>query len=415
MPTIDFPMVQIKEYETQVIFPLATLAPGTYHTQLQIEGNSILSSLLVTNVAIGGAIEVNYFQTTTGDESNERTNLFSHETKLSGSQQAETITVSKVHLKPVCEVIITGAPVTFGVMATVVSSFTTDIEATLVTDDAIISGTERGLAAMMLDETDNKLKILRAVNNRLAVVQDEGQKFHALVSDSLDVDETKLILTHDCTLNSLKISQITATSLGRMRFELFIDGDKKASIMTNDTNATTDLKFHPYHVAPVSSIVTVNAKRLAGTGTEYDLLDFTLNGFEGVEQAELMAITKLVLNSTGSLILPFKAVAWLDDNTITLADADVVGITDFAGVTVSSIANGAYGKILKMGELPNALAGLGAVAGQPVYLGVTPGELTLTAPTTGAILRIGFAEPPSGSISGDATSLFVNPQLISEL
>jgi len=415
MPIIDLPQVQIKEFQTKEVFPLQTLSPGTYHVQLQIEGNSVLSSLLVTNVSASSAIEVNYFQTTTGNEGNERSELNSHTLKTSASLQAETITVSKVHLKPVCEVIITGGSITFGIMATVVSAFTTDIEASLVVDDKVKTGAERGLPVMLLDEADNKIKFLRADNGRLAVFQNDGTPLHLIASDSLTVGQTKLILTHDCALSSLKISQITASSFGTMKIDLAVDGNTISTIRTNEQQSTTDVNFYPYHEVELTGIVTVTAQRLAGNGTGFDIVDVHLSGFEYGEATDMVAITKLVLNNTGSLILAFKAVAWLDDNSIVLADADVVGITDFAGVTVSSITNGSYGKILKMGELPNALAGLGAIAGQPVYLGTTPGELTLTPPTIGAILRIGFAEPPSGSVSGDATSLFINPQLISEL
>lgn len=414
MPVVNLPLVQIKEFETQTLFPLATLNPGTYLVPLQIEGNSILSSLLVTNVSLDASIEVNYFQTTTGETPTERSPLVSHVVKTTASQEADTIIVARVHLKPVCEVKISGGPVTFGLMATMVSAFASDIESSLFKDGYEINGKERGLPFMTLDESDGSMRFVRAKGGRLAIYNDEGELFHVEHSDSLSVNQQKLLLKHDCYTKDLKISQLTVSSFGTMKFDLKIDGQKVATVRTTANQPNVDLKFSPFHIARRDSAVTINAERLAGSGPGFEYCDLSINGYEYINEEDMTALTKIVLNKSGSLILPFKAVAWLDDNSVTLADADAIGIADFAGVTQDGIANLGYGKISKLGELPGALVGFGAIAGQPVFLSSTPGQLTLTAPLTGTIFRIGFAEPPSGSATGEATSLFISPQLISD-
>jgi hypothetical protein len=126
---------------------------------------------------------------------------------------------------------------------------------------------------------------------------------------------------------------------------------------------------------------------------------------------------RTAVNNTGVTILGGRVCAWLDNNTVGLASATATVTSDIAGVTTEDVPNGTEGYFQKTGRIAGVLAGLGAVAGQPVFLSETPGLLTLTAPTpyTSAVIRIGYAEPSDGvSTPGEAADLQLMIEAISE-
>jgi hypothetical protein len=126
---------------------------------------------------------------------------------------------------------------------------------------------------------------------------------------------------------------------------------------------------------------------------------------------------KIVKNLTGTTLHAFKAVAWLNDGSVALASAATSTITDFVGVLEANIATGSTGLAVRIGPIPGALAGKGAVPGQYVYLDTAAGELTLDAPdanSTNAIIKVGKAEPAGTLADGSAPDLFVEIGLISE-
>lgn len=414
MAVINLPLVQINEFQTVTLFDLSSRGPGTYRIPLQVQGNSILSSLLVTDIDVGATVKINYYQTTSGNERNERSELLSHNIRAIASDEADTIIVARMHFKPVIEAIVEGGNATFGVMVTVVSAFASDIESSLFADQSEFTGTERGIPLITVDDETDSFRFLRSKNGQLIISESPGDNFHLQHSDYLENGQKKMLIAHECFSKSLRISQMCVSSFSDTRFNLRINGRLMQSLRTTVSNPNGSLSLAPFRVAYKGSLVTIDAERISGTGLED--VDVSLSGYEFIKEVEqeMSSITKVVFNRSGALILPFKVVAWLDDNSVTLADADEIGITDFAGVTQDGISHLGYGKIHKIGEVPGALVGMSAIAGQPVYLGSNPGELTLIAPTNGTIFRIGFAEPPSGAHTGEATSLFIDPQLIAE-
>lgn len=415
MSIVHLPLVQIKEFQTQELFPLREVSPGTYHVPLQIEGNSVLSSLLVTAVDTGATITVNYFQTTTGEENEERSPLVSHTTKFAGSNAADTIIVARVHLKPVVEIVISGGNVTFGLMVTMVSAFASDIESCLFKDQYSVVGGERGIPMMTIDDDTGKMLFLRTKGGKIITNEEpSGDPVHLTHADTLANGERRLILKKQQFDKSFRISQFSVISASDYRVSVQINGSLALSSRTSKYQPQSDQHLNPYRIAPANSEVTIEAHRLSSE--DDGSLDVYLRGFEFIndEEESMSSLTKVVYNKSGALILPFKAVAWEDDNSVNLADADGIGLDDFAGVTQDGIAHLGYGIIHKLGEVPSALLGMGAVAGQPVYLSTAPGQLTLTPPASGTVFRIGRAEPPSGAHTGEATSLFIDPQIISE-
>ena len=114
-------------------------------------------------------------------------------------------------------------------------------------------------------------------------------------------------------------------------------------------------------------------------------------------------------NLSGVNIQAFKAVAWENAGTIVAGDATMAARCDVIGITTTAISIGNFGAVRTEGIVPNAVASLGALAGQEVFLAEgAGGNLTLTAPTlvTSGIIKVGVAVPPTGS-AGAATDLLI--------
>lgn len=129
--------VLLRERQSTELLKLDSRGPGTYEVELLIEGNSILSSLFVDAVDGGASVAVEYYETTTGGNAGEITPLLSHATFSSPAVEANKITVTRIHNKPILKAVVTGGNVTFGVYGTVVSSFASDLDTALVFDEQL--------------------------------------------------------------------------------------------------------------------------------------------------------------------------------------------------------------------------------------------------------------------------------------
>jgi hypothetical protein len=133
----------------------------------------------------------------------------------------------------------------------------------------------------------------------------------------------------------------------------------------------------------------------------------------GQAKAILESNGKFAENLTGATLVAGTVCAWTTGGTLEAGEADNISANTFAGVVYEDIANGSFGLVVRSGKLPGVLAGLSAVAGQPVFLSATPGQLTLTSPPDGdAVARIGYAEP-TDHVTGLGTDLFIEFELIS--
>ena len=123
-------------------------------------------------------------------------------------------------------------------------------------------------------------------------------------------------------------------------------------------------------------------------------------------------------NGSASTIPIYTPTAFLDNGQIVRADASMINIADFAGITLEPILPGQYGDTGKLGNIPGLLTALGITLapGAYLFLGANPGEIATSAPSDpgDTILVLGQAEPPDGAAMGPfASDLWLNPQLIS--
>lgn len=119
-------------------------------------------------------------------------------------------------------------------------------------------------------------------------------------------------------------------------------------------------------------------------------------------------------NSMGSEIPALKALVWNGGAQLELGSCSTFTSKKFAGVSWKAIPAGEYGDAVYQGRVPGALAHLTPVAGQSVFLGVTPGELSLEVPdeSINAIIKIGQAAPAEGT-TGPCHDLIIEFEVIS--
>jgi hypothetical protein len=146
------------------------------------------------------------------------------------------------------------------------------------------------------------------------------------------------------------------------------------------------------------------------------IANVTFTGSSGPGGGNLQ--TKRYRNGTPSALPPFTCLAFLDNGQVVPADANILSIADFAGITLETILPGQFGDVGKLGNIPGILTALGiqVTPGTILYLSGTPGEIATTAPVNpgDTILLLGQAEPPDGTAMGlFASDLWLNPQIIS--
>jgi len=130
---------------------------------------------------------------------------------------------------------------------------------------------------------------------------------------------------------------------------------------------------------------------------------------------------RVCVNNAVGAIPAGSVVAWADDGSVVLADANVVTLSDLVGITEEIIAgSGGTGFVAREGLVEGVAAGLAIgpsdpVPGTPIYLGEVPGTLTVTPPPllTDTVIMMGRAEPPAG-LDGTGTALWLHPEIIAE-
>lgn len=253
--------VFLGEFETKTALELETRGPGTYYVKLMVRCNSLLSSVYIKANPGGGSVKANYFDTTTGDESSpERYNLTGHD-PLAVAGVTNRVLVTKIHNKPILEVVVTGGSVEFGVYITAVSTTASDVDSSLIRDgDTFVYADNRALPAGTLG-TDGKLYFLRSNMGVLSVDQDFGSP---LVKRSAPA----LVTTQNATIDVVTASVVPPLKAWRLRrlngqcrafgfFEVFVDSLRVAKLFTGPASENAEFIFDPYDAAVAGQSVRV--------------------------------------------------------------------------------------------------------------------------------------------------------------
>ena len=160
--TVILSPIILRERESNTLIPLGVYAPETYELLIQPNGNSLLSSLLVLSLDPGASVTVNYWQTTSGLETEERTDLTGHGTISVTDTAANQTLVTRIHNKVYAEIIVAGGNARFGIYGSVVSSFATDLEAALKLDQQPVDiQRDKGIPISVYDTVNGKWVFLR--------------------------------------------------------------------------------------------------------------------------------------------------------------------------------------------------------------------------------------------------------------
>ena len=246
-------VIILREFATNDVFQLNTLAPGTYVKQIQPAGNSLLSSLFIKSMPAGATIKVNYFDTTTGTrEIGERFELTGHDL-LSGPLTLETrrIIITKIHNKAFCEVIITGAPVEFGVYATVISAFASDLDAALITDgQAFDPINSKAMPFACLDKSTDTLGFVTCKDGGLVVSTSAGL-IKSIYNETLTAPSSTVdILTATVPSNKkylIKSANCSTNHPGTLK--VFLNGTKIASGRSRPGNPNVNIMLSDIEAA----------------------------------------------------------------------------------------------------------------------------------------------------------------------
>jgi len=171
MTVIEKPK-QLKLGESNTIFPLETRTPETYERLMQILGNSLLSTLYVKTIGGGGSVTAKFFDSITDDRPGDRFELDAHTVAITAGF-LERIIVTRIHSRPISEIVVAGASAEFALFVTVVSEFAADLDSALKKDaedaDLLL---DKGLPVMCYDEVKDKFFFQRCKDGSIVVSDD---------------------------------------------------------------------------------------------------------------------------------------------------------------------------------------------------------------------------------------------------
>lgn len=253
--TIIKELLKLQNFQTYALYERAVTAISEIRQPLLIEGNSILSSVFVHAMDPGASLTIRYFETTTGDVTNERSELAEHLVITPGMLDStygltSKITVTTIHNKPNLEIFVTGGNVDFGIYATVVSSFAVNLDGSLVYDNQLADLTKnKAIVVAGLDE-NGRFQMLQLSNGKLVVDANivstgagtplfQSGSFASAASGS---EETIFSYTVP-TGKTLSIENITASGNNVSTFTVWVDGSSIAAKRTHfcDLNTTFEL------------------------------------------------------------------------------------------------------------------------------------------------------------------------------
>jgi hypothetical protein len=255
--------VILKTSQTSRILEYQTWAPGTYTIPIQPNGNSLLSSVLVTDVGAAGTVKVNYFQTTAANEQIERTNLTGHPLISTASTSARQTLVTKIHSKIFAEIIISGNDVVVGLLVTIVSSFASDLDAALKLDQQDVDlGVDRGMPLAVYDVTNEKWVFLRTDASGALItaatfsppVANKTVSGFAAIGPAGSADVLSYTIPSGKTFQLLSA---TASATGDFKHELIVNlstlRTRRNSFMERDTELTLPLELQAGDIVKIKS------------------------------------------------------------------------------------------------------------------------------------------------------------------
>ncbi len=253
-------LIQLTEFGSNELFQVTeligtvrtdiTLSPGVHLSpNLNITGNSLLSSLFIKSIDAGTTVDARYFDTSSGTGQGEKFQLQAHAT-LDDTSAGVTnrVTVTRIHNKPFAEITVTGGDVVLGLYVTVVSSFATDLDAALQFDDSIADLTrDKGIPMMCYDEVQNKHFIIRCEDGVIPVgISEVGDPIHLVFTGvtTPGIQQT-LIDTTVPALKTRKLTQVTVRCRAHARYTIESNSSIIGSGRTGPAGTDSVINYTP--------------------------------------------------------------------------------------------------------------------------------------------------------------------------
>lgn len=253
-------IVRLALYESKAIVPVQTFAPGTYQIPMQVEGNSLLSTVYVKAVDAGASVKANYwdFGPGNGNLTGERVDLQSHQSIAVGGV-TDRLIVTGMHNKPRLELVVTGGSVEVGVYLSVVATFASDLDQNLKLDAQLANLVhDKGLPPVTYDAENGRFYFLRSYRGVLLSQADEGVPFFAedTIAGVPASQETALTFTVPTGIIR-KLTQVVVSSTIRGLFKVYADSDIIGSGRLGPANLNVSFQFSPPRPIAAEAVVTV--------------------------------------------------------------------------------------------------------------------------------------------------------------
>ena len=262
---------RLGEKQSLEIFSLADRSPGIYYAKLDMQGNSILSTMLVETADPGTTIDAGYYDFTTGFEIGEG-NLIKTHTTLTGGLSTNKILVGNTHDKAFLKFTIAGGSARCSVYATIVSTTATELTDVLVEEDQIVNFlTDKAMSIAAYDELNGLWKFIRVNENGELVVNASTitifeNMFSANATIAQTVETTVISKTYT---EATRVIKVICEGDGYGLFTWLVNdvpwGMARSS--WNDRNVTFDLGAYEFGVTDTLKVKVKNTNYSSNNAT----------------------------------------------------------------------------------------------------------------------------------------------------
>lgn len=262
MIELQSPITRLDSFSSNALVPLQTFEPETYFQKTLSQGNSLLSTVVVTQMDPGATVLVRYYDFTLASDDGERYNLQAHAliTAPNIPGEPDRILVTKLHDKPVVEIIVANGSVKLGVYVTVVQSFASDLDSALVKDAQIANLLrDKGMPMVTYDDNQGKFFILRSENGVLPIsVSEAGDAvYDSFVGVTTPGVEQALISSVVPTGKMRKITSAVVSSRSYGSYYVLAGSDIIGSGRTGPEKSKDSFLWNPRRVAMAGEVISL--------------------------------------------------------------------------------------------------------------------------------------------------------------
>jgi hypothetical protein len=285
--------INISRYQTIDIIKFKAYTAADFDVSdpitMGIRGNAVLSTLFVTSIDAGTTLTLNYYQSTSSTvDDGERFDTVSHATVTDSTTLPyhEQVIATRIHNKPVLEVVITGGgSVTFGCYVTVNDELASDIDSALILDgDTFFPNTTKAIPIACYDEDEGKVFFFRCKGGALPTFPTEvGDAVHLEDNRSITPGSTQTTITDVVPAGKIrKINSVRVVCRAHGRYTIESDGSRIGSGRTGPANPTDVMTYDRRFPIAATKDITVKFTALSGAPSGNDVETYVIGSDEDI-------------------------------------------------------------------------------------------------------------------------------------